>query len=122
MYLLLLPITIVVGWIFYQIYVFGHADQEARNFVEIVGGEWNGVVQTFNFTQMVSPDGLAVNDDVAPGGDEQIDEGIVQLDVTPQTSLRVEAGRLRLGAAFRAQAHRRATFPCGPSGTGRSVL
>lgn len=53
----------------YQVYVFGHADMEARNVVSVVGGEWNGVTQSYNFTQMVAPDGLVVNSDQSPGGD-----------------------------------------------------
>lgn len=53
----------------YQIYVFGHADFEVSNVVTIVGGQWNGEVQTYNFTQTVSADGLVVNDS-APGNED----------------------------------------------------
>lgn len=53
----------------YQIWVFGHADLEARNLVTIVGGEWNGAVQTTNFTQDIAADSLIVNDN-PPGNQE----------------------------------------------------
>jgi subtilisin-like proprotein convertase family protein len=45
----------------YQVYVFGHASDDVRNIVSVVGGVWNGVPQTFNFTQDVSADGLDIN-------------------------------------------------------------
>lgn len=37
---------------------------------------------------------------VVDAGDEQADEGFVQLDVTPQSRFRAEVGRLRLGTSF----------------------
>ncbi len=52
----------------YQIYVFGHSDLESRNLVTVEGGVWNGVDQEFEFSQIVEPSGLVVNDDDAPGG------------------------------------------------------
>jgi subtilisin-like proprotein convertase family protein len=51
----------------YQVYVFGHADQEARNVVEIIGGEWAGAQQTYNFTQVIDQNQLVVNDTPEPG-------------------------------------------------------
>jgi subtilisin-like proprotein convertase family protein len=52
----------------YQVYVFGHADQEARNIVEIVGGEWAGEAQqTFHFTQVIDQSQLVVNGAAEPG-------------------------------------------------------
>ncbi|MEX0643489.1 MAG: proprotein convertase P-domain-containing protein [Pirellulales bacterium] len=46
----------------YQIYVFGHSATDAQNQVAVIGGEWNGVTQAYNFTQTVTPSGLVVND------------------------------------------------------------
>ena len=54
----------------YQIYVFGHSDSDAQNVVTVTGGMWNGEVQTYNFTQVVTPDSLAVND--TPDGTEEL--------------------------------------------------
>ncbi len=53
----------------YQIYVFGHADINAENSVIVDGGQWNGVQQSYSFTQVVSPEGLVVNNN-APGNDD----------------------------------------------------
>ncbi len=53
----------------YQVYVFGHADMSVENLVTVVGGQWNGIQQTYNFTQMVAADGLVVGDNV-PGNND----------------------------------------------------
>lgn len=48
-------------WSFHEVYIFGGADFEAHNVVTVTGGNLNGTVQTFNFTQVVAPGGLEVN-------------------------------------------------------------
>ena len=70
------------------------ADFEAFDRIRPVefGRQWNLDARP------VGPAGTATG-----SGDEQIDEGFVQLDVTALSALRVEAGRLELGAGFRAQ-------------------
>lgn len=50
----------------YQIYVFGHGDTAVKNHVTVVGGQWNGVQQVYDFTQDVAAHGLVVGDN-APG-------------------------------------------------------
>lgn len=46
----------------YQVYVFGHSNEHVKNDVTVIGGEWNGVQQIFNFTQDISAGDLAIND------------------------------------------------------------
>ncbi len=54
----------------YQVYVFGHAGIAARNVVNISGGEWNGIQQTFEFTQVIAAGDLVVNEHQMPGGED----------------------------------------------------
>jgi subtilisin-like proprotein convertase family protein len=49
------------AWSYHTVYVFGHADVDARNHVVITGGNLNGTVQTFTFDQTITPDSLVVN-------------------------------------------------------------
>ncbi len=56
-------------WSFHQFYIFAHADVEIFNNVTVVGGNLNGTVQTLEFTQQVSADGLVVNGE-PPGNGE----------------------------------------------------
>lgn len=53
----------------YQIFVFGHASEDIKNIVTIVGGEWNGVTQTYNFTQTIAAHSIGVNGDDSVGGE-----------------------------------------------------
>ncbi len=61
----------------YQVYVFGHADISVTNDVTVTGGQWNGVTQTYNFTQTISPNGMAVNGDNQPGGEDLTTLGLL---------------------------------------------
>lgn len=49
----------------YQIYVFGHASTTIQNHVTVVGGEWNGVSQVYDFLQNVDTNGMVVGDNAA---------------------------------------------------------
>ncbi|MFO0788304.1 MAG: proprotein convertase P-domain-containing protein [Pirellulales bacterium] len=79
-------------WSFHQVYVFGHADVNAVNNVTITGGNLNGTIQTINFTQTISADGLYVNG--KPGTDDDLTtfaytvlsdgDGKIQITVTPE--------------------------------------
>ncbi len=53
----------------YQVYVFGHAGADAKNDVHVVGGQWNGTLQTFDYVQNVSADGLVTNGNM-PGSND----------------------------------------------------
>ena len=74
----------------YQIYVFGHADFDAENVVTVNGGLWNGLEQSFNFTQDISADSLNVNENL-PGNQDlstlsllviSDENGEIKIDVT----------------------------------------
>ena len=54
----------------YQLYVFGHHSVAAKNDVTVIGGEWNGVQQIFNFTQDIAAGGLVIND--SPGANQDL--------------------------------------------------
>jgi subtilisin-like proprotein convertase family protein len=56
-------------WSFHEIYVFGHADFDARNMVTITGGDLGGTPQTVSFNQTISADGLVINDQASNNDD-----------------------------------------------------
>jgi subtilisin-like proprotein convertase family protein len=61
----------------YQIFVIGHSSVTSENQVTVTGGMWNGIQQTYSFTQFITPNGLVVNNN-APGSQ---DLTTYQLDV-----------------------------------------
>lgn len=76
----------------YQVYIFGHASTAVENRITVVGGTWNGVVQTYSFTQTIAANGMAVNDN------EPSNEGLSTLtlfvisDTSGKITINVSAG------------------------------
>jgi subtilisin-like proprotein convertase family protein len=85
-------------WSFHEIYIFGHADFAAHNVVTITGGNLNGTVQAFNFTQVVAPDGLEVNDlpvgndDLSLYAKDVLSDGSGQISITVTNEAGFQAG------------------------------
>lgn len=53
----------------YQVYVFGHSNSAIQNHVTVVGGQWNGTSQVYDFVQTVDQNGMVVGDN-APGHED----------------------------------------------------
>ena len=80
-------------WTDYEVFVFGHADFEVHNDVTIIGGNLNGVIQTFSFPQIISGgpslSHLVVNSAPASNDDLETFAYTVMSDASGQITIKV---------------------------------